>query len=78
MDMKKTTVYLSQEQIDELDALANRTGKPKARLIREAVAEYIVDQEPELPKWIGMIAADDEEVTSENFEGWLIDNWKSD
>jgi predicted transcriptional regulator len=73
--MKKTTVYLSQDQLDELDALANRTGKPKALLIREAVAEYIIDQEPELPTLFGIAEGDGGDLSSLNVRSWLKENW---
>lgn len=75
MEMKKTTVYLSQEQLDELDALANRTGKPKAHLIGEALAEYIVHQEPEEPSLFGIADGDGGDLSSLNVRTWLAENW---
>jgi hypothetical protein len=36
----KTTVYLEPESYRRLQALAARSGRPAAELIREAVAEY--------------------------------------
>jgi hypothetical protein len=36
----KTTVYLDAESYRRLQALAVRTGRPTAELVREAVEEY--------------------------------------
>ena len=71
--MKKTTIYLSDEQMAELDAVSRRKHMPKAHLIREAVAKYIAAEPIPMPAWIGMYA--DSEVTSENLDDWLHENW---
>jgi hypothetical protein len=39
-DTTKTTVYLEAESYRRLQALAARTGRPTAELVREAVEEY--------------------------------------
>jgi len=36
----RTTVYLDADSYRRLQALAARTGRPTAELVREAVAEY--------------------------------------
>jgi len=36
----KTTVYLDADSYRRLQAVAARTGRPTAELVREAVAEY--------------------------------------
>lgn len=33
--------YLTSELLDQLDALSEQHGKPRAELVREAVGEYI-------------------------------------
>jgi hypothetical protein len=38
--MKKTTVYLDAEDYRALKRIAQRSGRPPAELVREAVAEY--------------------------------------
>lgn len=43
--MKKTTVYLEDEEAERLRDVARRTGKPQAELIREGVRQ-ILDQAP--------------------------------
>lgn len=45
--MKRTTVFLDEAAERELDFLAQRRGEPKAMLVREAIAEYLVRQRDE-------------------------------
>jgi hypothetical protein len=40
--MKKTTVYLNDDDYRALKRIAQRAGRPPAELVREAVAEYAV------------------------------------
>ena len=74
--MKKTTIYLTDELDSGLDAISKRKHRPKADLIREALAEYIDDEEPVLPRWIGMIKDDDGSLRSDNVDEWLKENWR--
>ena len=76
--MKKTTIYLTSEQMMELDALSRRRNRPKADLIREAVAEYIADEPSPMPSWIGMIDEqhDDGALRSDNVDEWLNEHWR--
>lgn len=48
--MKRTQIYLTDEEHKELDQLAEQTGKTKSWLIREAVEEYIVNKKPSFDK----------------------------
>ena len=73
--MKKTTIYLTEGLDSELDALSRRKHRPKADLIREALSEYIHDEQPALPRWIGMIKDDDGSLRSDNVDEWLKENW---
>ena len=73
--MRKTTVYLTDEQLSGLEAISRRKHRPKADLIREAVEEYIVDERPPLPGWIGMINDDDDSLRADNVDEWLKENW---
>lgn len=36
--------YLTLSQLEKLDTVSEQIGKPKAELVREAVAEYLVRQ----------------------------------
>lgn len=40
--------YLSVEQLDALDRVSESEGKPRAQLVREAVARYLAEKD-ELP-----------------------------
>jgi predicted transcriptional regulator len=73
--MKKTTVYLTDEIESGLEAISRRKRRPKADLIREALADYIADEQPALPRWIGMIKDDDGSLRSDNVDDWLKENW---
>ena len=49
-------MYLSEEIQRGLTALARRTGRPKAELIREALEAYIEREDaPAIPSWVGSI-----------------------
>jgi predicted transcriptional regulator len=55
--MEKTTMYLTEELQRDLKALAKRTGRPQADLIREALGEYIErSRTSKLPSWVGIAA----------------------
>lgn len=38
--MKKTSVYLSEREERKLAALSRRLGRPRAEIVREAIASY--------------------------------------
>jgi hypothetical protein len=63
--VEKTTVYVDPAAKRELEALATRTGRPQAELIRQALLEFIDRQRrPSLPTFVatasvGGDAADD-------------------
>lgn len=44
--MERKQIYMAKEQEDQLKELAERRGVSESYLIREAVAAYLVDQEP--------------------------------
>jgi len=55
--VEKTTMYLTNELQRDLKALAKRTGRPQAELIREALGQYIErSRSSELPSWVGIAA----------------------
>jgi len=39
--MKRTTLYLKEEQIKKLEALSAKSGAPVAELIRRAIDAYL-------------------------------------
>jgi len=74
--MEKTTVYLPHELRVALRDLGRRTGRPQAEVIRDALTQYVAQQERPLPRTIGIYASG--EVTSDSVEDWLAENWKPD
>jgi hypothetical protein len=42
--MRRTNIYLSDEQLDTLRALADQRGEPVAELVRQAVDEWLAGQ----------------------------------
>jgi hypothetical protein len=42
--MKRTNIYLSEEQLEALRRLAERRGEPVAQLVREALDEWLASQ----------------------------------
>jgi hypothetical protein len=47
MPSTRTQIYLTDDQRRQLDARGRRTGAPMARMIREAVDAYLVDDRPD-------------------------------
>jgi predicted transcriptional regulator len=55
--VEKTTVYLDPRVKRELEALAKRTGRPQAVLLREALVEYVDrHRRPSLPTFVASAA----------------------
>jgi hypothetical protein len=74
--MAATVVDPSPEVQRELEALARRTGRPEAEIVREAVERHLAAVVRPRPQAIGVY--NDPEVTGENYEGWFAANWNSD
>ncbi len=47
--MKRTTIMAEEELLYKIDVIANREGKSKAAVIREALVMYITEAESENP-----------------------------
>ena len=47
--MKRTTIMADAEMLEKIERIAQRKGKSKAAVIREALAEYIVEVETAEP-----------------------------
>jgi plasmid stability protein len=53
--MEKTTIYLNEQTRSRLRALARRSGRSQADLIREALTRFLDEgrgPEPELPRFV--------------------------
>ncbi|MBX3072048.1 MAG: CopG family transcriptional regulator [Thermomicrobiales bacterium] len=75
--MEKTTLYLPADLMAAYTALARKRGRPKAELMRDALASYAERQERDLPDWIGMLDVQDA-FDSTNVKSWLLENWDPD
>jgi predicted DNA-binding protein len=42
--MKRTALYLKEEQLNRLEAISRKTGAPVAELIRRAIDAYLEKQ----------------------------------
>ena len=71
--MEKTTLYLPTELQASLRALARRTGRSQANLIREALETYVAGQERPRPKSIGI--AGDGSLDAADAKRWVHERW---
>lgn len=46
--MKRTALFLREEQIEKLEKLSDKTGAPLAELIRRAIDKYLQERAKEL------------------------------
>jgi predicted DNA-binding protein len=46
--MKRTALFLKEEQLKKLSALSEKTGAPVAELIRRAIDRYLQERSKEL------------------------------
>jgi predicted DNA-binding protein len=47
-DMKRTAIFLKEEQVKKLQTLSDLTGAPVAELIRRAIDAYLESRKKEL------------------------------
>jgi len=71
--MHKTTLYLSDELRQTLEAAARRTGRAQADLVREALRTYLETLAPPVARSIG--AGDDADLSARDSEDWLRSQW---
>jgi predicted DNA-binding protein len=48
MVMKRTALFLKEDQIKKLQTLSEKTGAPLAELIRRAIDKYLLERAKEL------------------------------
>jgi predicted DNA-binding protein len=48
MVMKRTALFLKEEQLKRLQALSGKTGAPVAELVRRAIDKYLHERAKEL------------------------------
>ncbi len=55
--MRRTTIFLDEQLERELKAMARRSDRPMASLVREALADYVVSARETSSKALGFVAA---------------------
>ena len=55
--MKRTTIFIEPQVERELQALARRSGRPMAAIVREAVAQYVAAEKARRPARLGFVAS---------------------
>ena len=81
--MIRTTIMADEELLQKLDRIAQRKGTSKAAVIREALAEYIIEQETAEPfdnpllALIGLAGDDavDMDLSDGQDEQYLREQW---
>jgi len=48
MTMKRTALFLKEDQVKKLQILSEKTGAPVAELIRRAIDKYLLERAKEL------------------------------
>ena len=71
--MDKTTLYLPNDMKRELEAVARRSGRAQADIVREALARYLANQPRQLPRSLG--AASDGTLDAAHIKDWIRENW---
>lgn len=66
--MEKTTVALSRQTLDALNAIAAREGRSRSAVMRDALDEYMRMRQRPLPSWIAMIDDGDGSLTASNVD----------
>ena len=62
--MKPTTIYLPEETENQLQEMANNTGKSIAELIQELIISQFPQSSKKLPKSVGMGASGRSDLSS--------------
>lgn len=73
--MNKTTLYLPDDLHRSLQAAARRTGRSQAKLIRDAVEQYLAGDER--PKLVSIGLGDDPGLDAQDHEAWLSEQWST-
>lgn len=71
--VEKTTLYLPSDLQRSLRDEGERSGRPQAALIREAIAQYLARRPVRLPRSIGV--GSDGKVGGEASERWIRKEW---
>jgi hypothetical protein len=71
--MNKTTIYLPEALHRSLQGVARRSGRSQAHVIRDAIEQYVANEEP--PQLTSIGVGDDPELDARDYEAWLEAHW---
>ncbi len=71
----KILIEVPQEQADQLNLLANQSGKPRAAIIREALTEYQAKHRNDMTRFHGLWAVGDETRDAQAYLGTIRSEW---
>jgi predicted transcriptional regulator len=72
--MDKTTLYLTPELARALKEVARRQSRPQAEVIREALTQYLGNQEAPRLESIGI--GEYGKLSATDIDAWLEENWR--
>jgi hypothetical protein len=75
-DVKRTTIFLTEELEQLLQEAARRSRRPQAEIVREALSDYLKAKPRPWPRSVGMGANGDPNVTSSNVTEWVRREWE--
>jgi hypothetical protein len=73
--MKRTTIFLTEDLERLLREASQRMNQPQARIVREALIEYLGNHSRPWPRSIGIGDNPDPAVTSANVKDWIRREW---
>lgn len=73
--MKKTTMYLPEELLAELQVRARQEKRPVAEIVREASIEYLAKRPRKLPRWVGAFEGPDDGLSGAALKEKLREEW---
>lgn len=76
--MKKCSIALPEDLLVELQAIARRESKSQSEVIREALAEYVTDNERGKPRPKSFGMASSGRIQAADLEDWLAETWERD
>ena len=74
--MKRTTIFLTDDIERLLRDTAQRTQRPQAEIVRDALTQYLRAQTGPWPRSVGMGNNSDPAMTSDNVSEWIRAQWQ--
>ena len=73
--LMRILVDVNHQQVSALNALAKRTGKARAEVIREALDKYVAAHRPSISAFYGLWAGDAETEDAQAYQDKLRSEW---